>query len=328
MKRPQHIAHLIATHAKAFNIEVLYFRPRDIDMERERVHGRIYREGKWVSVTTKIPKFNDVSAFCYRPDNLEALKYLKERSTVSEPGTNRFNKMKMQELLKKDGEFADIIPSTKRVVSFEVLKDFLNELKMAILKPVGGQFGRSIFFIEKVDQAHYRIKFSNQDNVVSEQEFMTFYEEEIRDKKFIIQQYINSMSKENYPFDCRINAEKDINGKWTIARKFIRIGIGQSVVSNMSQGGAAMDAETFLKSNYPNKWEEINNKLEEIGRTLPYKVEELRNAQLMTIGIDIGIDSDGQTYLFETNSAPGTTQLRAQVALLRVSYYRYMLGRV
>lgn len=327
-KKPTSFARLLASYAKAFNIELLYYTPQDIDVKSGKVNGKIHRQGKWLAIRTELPSFNDVSSFCYKKENLAALNFLKENAEVSEPGTRRFNKLKMQELLSKDKKFSSLILSTKKVSSFDILEEFLKRKKRVILKPVGGQFGIGIFFVEQTAGDEYKIKFDDKEDTVNKRGLLKFYESEIETKSFIVQQYIHSTSKEGYPFDCRINVEKNINGEWVIARKFIRMGIGQAVVSNMSQGGAALDVKPFLKSNFPDNWQEIIDNLQKVGKELPYKIEELRNAKLMTLGIDIGIDVDGKIYLFETNSAPGTTQLRAEAGMLRVEYYRYMLSKI
>jgi len=160
---------------------------------------------------------------------------------------------------------------------------------------------------------------------LNKMEFYNFYMEEIHDNKYIIQKFIDSRSVQGHPYDCRINVEKNGEGEWTLARKFIRIGIGQKVVSNISQGGGVSNTIPFLKSNFPKEYLKIERKLEEVGKIIPKKVEELRGTTLMTLAIDVGIDKNGEVYIFEVNSAPGTTQLRDRIALIRSDYYKYVL---
>ena len=154
---------------------------------------------------------------------------------------------------------------------------------------------------------------------------MNFFKESIENKRYIIQKYISSRTLQGDPFDCRVHVEKNGAGKWVSARNFIRIGIGQKVISNVNQGGGISDPEPFLKSNFGEKWEEIINKLNELALSLPNKIEELRKTKLMSMGMDVAIDKNGDLYLFEVNGAPTTTPLRSEAAMLRTEYYKYIM---
>lgn len=81
----------------------------------------------------------------------------------------------------------------------------------------------------------------------------------------------------------------------------------------------------FLKANFPDKWENIYQRLLNLGEIFPYKYEELRKTDIMTLGIDIGIGQNGKFYIFEANSSPYTAPLRAEVVNLRTQYYKYLI---
>ncbi len=51
----------------------------------------------------------------------------------------------------------------------------------------------------------------------------------------------------------------------------MRIGIGQSVISNVNQGGGISDIREFLKTNYGEKWKEIYSNLKRLGKIIPEK---------------------------------------------------------
>jgi len=65
--------------------------------------------------------------------------------------------------------------------------------------------------------------------------------------------------------------------------------------------------------------------LNQIAATLPYKIEELRGTHIMSLGIDIGIDRNGELYLFEVNDGPSTATLISDVAYHKSNYYNYIL---
>src|SRR5699024_4287862 len=193
------------------------------------------------------------------------------------------------------------------------------------LKPIGGSFGDNIYICEKKDADCYRLKFKNTEKILTLDEFKIYYEDNIEGNRYIIQKYIDSSTVQGNPFDCRICVEKNGDGEWVLAKKFIRIGIGQKAVSNISKGGGVSATVPFLKFNFGDKWREVENKLMAVAVTLPKKIEQLRDYSLMTMGIDIGIDKQGNVYVFEVNSSPGTSQSAYETSLYRSQYYKYVL---
>src|SRR5699024_1618332 len=102
----------------------------------------------------------------------------------------------------------------------------------------------------------------------------------------------------------------------------------QTVISNVNQGGGISDLLPFLKANFGEQAAEINEKINGLAETLPYKVEELRGTHIMTLGLDIGIDQNGDLYLFEVNDGPATFAVKAEAGFLRANYYKYLFKKV
>jgi len=327
-KKPSYLSELIAIYSKAYDINVLYMRPNDVNIKTGKVRALTLIKGKWIKINTDIPKFIDISPFCFKEENNEIMEYLRENTSLSDNGLRRTSKITFINRLKKDTDFNYLIIPTNKVNAINDVKEFIDRYKKIILKPSSGQFGANIFFL-KYSDGKYVLLYGSEKQELNDDELLDFYRNNIEGKDYIIQKFINSKTKQGYPFDCRINMEKNNLGEWTVARKFIRIGIGQKVVSNISQGGAVSGLKSFLNANFQNdKAKEIERKLNVIAKTLPQKVEEMRRQELMIMGIDVGIDKDGSVYLFEVNSAPGTTQLRAQAAELRAQYYSYIRDRI
>src|SRR5699024_10620711 len=132
-----------------------------------------------------------------------------------------------------------------------------------------------------------------------ESQIHAFFQNEIQGKSYIVQKYVQSRTVYGDPFDCRIHVEKGENGRWQNARNYIRIGIGQKVISNVNQGGGVSDPKPFLEANFGEQWEEINKKLNQIAATLPFKIEELRETHIMSLFMYIGIYKNDNLYLFE-----------------------------
>lgn len=323
-RKPSYLAKLVAVVSKYQGIELIYLRPSDVNVKKGTVNGRMFIDNSWVSVEVPLPKFIDISPYCFKQKNRKIIEYLRKNTILSDNRIVRMNKEELQNELKKDKQFSHLVIPTIKVHNFNDIESFLEKYNKVVLKPISGQFGVGIYVLKKKGDS-YILVHQDKETEISHTELISFFDERIKSKSYILQRYIASKSLQGHPFDCRINVEKNGEGKWVIAKKFIRIGIGQRIVSNISQGGGVSRTKPFLKANYGTKWREIEDNLNKIAETLPYKIEKLRKTKLMTLGIDIGIDTDGRLYLFETNSAPGTTQLRSEAALLRSQYYRYVL---
>ena len=327
--KPSYLVELIAIYSKAYDVNIIYMSPKDINIAKGTVSGKTLVNGDWIKIQTKIPKFIDISQFCFKKKNREIIEYLRNNVLLSDNGLNRNNKLKFIKEVKKDKKLNHLVIPTQKVNSIGDIITFMDKYQEAILKPIAGQFGRDIFLLKKDREKGYKLHQGTEERYLTRDDLYTLFEENLSTKKYIIQKFIHSITKQGYPFDCRINVEKNGKGEWSTARMFIRIGIGQKVVSNISQGGAVSKLKSFLNANFPvEQVKVIEQRLKEIAKTVPLKVEELRKQQLMTLGIDVGIDRDGSVYLFEVNGAPGTSQLRAEVAELRAQYYSFIKNKI
>lgn len=324
--KPTYFAKLTAILCKTHEIDLIYLRPRDIDINKNQINGKMFIDNKWINVETDLPAFIDISPYCFKAKNRNIMNYLRNNTFLSDNRMNRLTKEKVQNRLIKDEGFSHLVIPTHKAENFEDVVDFITDYSVIVMKPIHGERGNGVYILRKEgDDDTYLLGYKTEEKRLSSDELFSFFEEFIQDKKYILQKYISSRSLQGDPFDCRIHVEKNRNGKWTIARKFIRIGIGQKVISNVNQGGGIADPEPFLTANFGDKWESIDKKLDELAATLPQKVEKLRKTHINSLGLDVAIDRDGKLYLFEINSAPTTVPLRAEAAMLRTDYYKYVL---
>lgn len=207
------------------------------------------------------------------------------------------------------------------------LIEFINKYSQIVLKPIKGEQGKGVYILNK-NNNDYSLGYSIHEEIITLEELAEFFKEIIKKKKYIAQKYIRSKTLRGDPFDCRVHLEKNREGKWVTAKSYVRIGIGQKVISNANRGRGSgiSNLTSFLKENFErDKQKEIRTSIKQLAQSLPYKIEELRDTHLMTIGLDIGIDRDGKLYLFESNGAPMTSPLKAEVAMLRAGYYKFLI---
>lgn len=323
-KEPNHKAQLTAMLCKFHGIDLIYLRPRDVDTVMGTVKGKMLVDDAWVDIETILPPFIDIAPDCFMEKNQQIMDFLRTYTFLSDDRTNRLSKRKLQDKLKQDDEYAHLVIPTNRVRSHDDVEDFLKEHIKVVLKPINGGRGRGIYILQK-DEDGYTLGYEKEIQKLTYEDFLQFYEEAVKGKNYIVQKHIHSRTKQGDPFDCRIHVEKNGEGDWEAARNFIRIGIGQKVISNVNQGGGISDIEPFLEANFGEKSHEILDKIDHLAATLPYKIEEWRDTHIMSLGFDVAIDPEGQLYLFESNGSPITTPLESKAGMLRASYYKYLL---
>src|SRR5690625_1515955 len=323
-KEPDYMAKLLAMTCKFQGIDLIYFRQKDINMLNKTVRGKMFINNTWTTVETKLPPFIDIAAYCFKKENREIIKYLRKNTFLSDDRTNRLSKKALQEKLLEDERFSSLVIPTIKEQGLGSIDDFLTKHSVIVMKPIGGEAGKGVYILKK-ERNHYVLGYKIREKFLTSSEFEQFYMENIRYEKYILQKHISSRTIHGDPFDCRVHVEKNGKGEWANARTFIRIGVGQKVISNVNFGGGRSDLNPFLKTNFKDNWKQIEQRLHELATTLPYKIEQLRATHIMTLGFDVGIEQNGQLYLFEANSNTGTDSLKAEVAMLRAEYYKYVL---
>ncbi|ARK32091.1 YheC/YheD family protein [Halalkalibacter krulwichiae] len=335
--QPSQMAKLLAISCKELGIELIYLTPKDINISNHEITGKILIRNNWVTVKTQIPLFIDVTAYEYSENNRVVFEFLEKNTLLSD---NRLNLGKLassnpfiisKELmnleLEKYSEIEKYLIPTLRVENFKDIDNALNHDKKVVLKPINGLGGKGVYLVTKLDDFNYQVEYQTKTQNIDLYEFINLFENEFTGGKYILQKYIQSSTRQGDPFDCRVHLEKDGLGKWAIVKKPIRIGIGQKVISNVNQGGGIADCLQFLKANFNGRANEINEKLNYLGILIAQIVEKVRQTELMTLGLDIGISPEGELYLFEVNGAPAITFAPTSIAFTRTMYYQYVLNK-
>ena len=323
--KPTELAKMTALIAKAYGMELIYMRPKDINMEEKKVYGRVLVKNKWTDKKTDIPPFIDVVPYCFKRENKEIMDFLRKNTFLSDNRRNVVTKEMLQNILSEDDQFSHLMIPTYKIKTFKDMHNYLTTYNKIVLKPGRGLRGKGIYIIEKMDKDSFRIGYSKNKWDADLHVLEEFFDNTFKGKNYILQKYVTSRTPQGDPFDCRIHVEKGGTGKWEIAKIYVRIGIGQSVISNVNQGGGISDPKEFLKANFGDQRKEIYQHLLKLGKEIPEKMEQLRGTHIMSLGLDIGIDKSGKLYLFEVNDGPSTKAVISEAAFLRSNYYLYIL---
>ncbi|WP_017187198.1 YheC/YheD family protein [Alkalibacillus haloalkaliphilus] len=323
-RKPKDFFKLLSQACAHYDLTLVYFSPKDVDMDRGTANGKVLVNDVWEEREVEIPRFIDVSNFCYK--HRSVMNYLGQVSTLSSERIG--SKAKLYKAIKESGEFDHLIIPYITTDSPKDVFEFLFQHQEVILKPKIGKKGEHIYKISFIDTNQFMISYETTERIFNREELINFLANLVTNKKYICQRYIHSYDNNQNPFDCRIRLEKNLNGNWEIAINLVRISSSQKVVSNVAQGGYVSELEAFLKVNYPDNWETIQKEINQVGEELPLHIEEVTGKTLNSLGIDIGIDQDGKPFLFEANTAPGVDYALGEIAMLKSGYYYYMLKNV
>lgn len=321
---------IIAMLAAGRGMDVVFFLPKDVDMERGVINAYGLEGYDWRQKERPLPEVVNIASILYESTNKYAdlIAYLRDRCYLTDDDSVRVNKEHMQMLLTDDAFFKRFSLETKHVANADAAVEFLEECPDAVIKPVGGMRGVGVYRIKHREDGIYEVGMYTDLQVLDREAFRAYVEKTFVNPRHIIQEYVSSRSKDGDPFDCRVHVEKNREGNWQLARAYIRVGIGQQIISNVNQGGNIVEAEPFLKMHRPNCWQEIMEGLDVLAATLPYKFENLKGRNLVSIGFDVGIDQNGGLHVFEVNTFPAIGFILAETALLKTGYYRWIYDHI
>lgn len=147
--------------------------------------------------------------------------------------------------------------------------------------------------------------------------------------KNILQPYLVSRTKCGLPFDFRIHATRASEGKFKIF-SYARVNSSnKSIASNIGQGGGyARSGYDFLRDEFGEDYKTLYSKIMNLGRTLPDYVQSFFKKTIFAIGIDIGIQRIGDSYvfkIFEINiTGPHPVSIETELAFTHLEYIQYL----
>lgn len=321
--KPFEMVRLLAKTSKYNDIDLVYFSPRDVDVKRKMIKAKFLINNKWVEKEISVPQFIDASPYSFKHKRI--IRFLDEHSTLSTGPIG--SKDLIYNKVREDGEFAHLLIPTGEHSNFEDFLNFINNHGSIVVKPTDGLRGRNIHKVTK-HRNKFLVSYQQEEKKVRRKELEALYEEEWGPKKYILQKYVSSKTREGDPFDCRIRLEKNGRARWAVAIYLVRIGSNQKVVSNVAQGGSVTSLKPFLAANFPDKKDEIREEIRQIAKTLPYKFDSLYDVNFSSLGLDIGIDQSGKLYLFELENGPGFEFGEGRIASIKAEYYKYIASKM
>jgi glutathione synthase/RimK-type ligase-like ATP-grasp enzyme len=237
----------------------------------------------------------------------------------------------MHRWFSRERDIAPHIPSTIVYKEKLDLIKMLNKYGDVYVKPIWGMKGFGVIRVNK-EEDRIRFRYRNDNNNL---DFILENEEEL-DKTLgelfsvgecIIQQGINLLNYDGGVVDFRSVMQKNETFKWECSGIIARVGAKESVVSNISSGGAALPAVDFIHESLATseiEAFEIKERLISLCMKVCNALDEY-GFNFGTLGLDIGIDKDKNIWLIEVNNRRPHPAIALRASDIQ-SYYTILTG--
>jgi len=290
--------------------DVFIFSNRDVSIQNKMIRGYVPSETGW---QTRRFGWPDVVIDRCRK-GLEGYREFRRRKLFVYANSPYTNKLNATKLFANEEKTKKWIPESV-VYSPKQLAEMIKKHKILYIKPGNGTGGRSIVKVRRTETG-YDLLGTTRSHGRREVHFKTLSGltawlnrwanvEKIRNGVFMIQQGLNLELTPGCVADMRLLIQKNEVGKWDVTGEGMRIGRKNSPVSNLHGGGHAAPAKSFLTERFGQaKTKEIMQECYRLAHQVVGVIEK-NFGKMMEMGLDIGIDVNGDVWLIEVNPKPG-----------------------
>jgi UDP-N-acetylmuramoyl-tripeptide--D-alanyl-D-alanine ligase len=318
-----------AAVAKAEGVRFFYFSPGTVNFVNRSIRGQVYENGRWQE---RIMPFPDVIYNAGSPEKLAKSKGIVDKLKSEIPFTTHSigNKWNTNERLLEAKEFSNYLIPSEIVKRVDTFHKFITSFQRVVFKPIDGRKGQGILFISKIEN-RYEVRVGAESAIYTKQQLDALLNEKFAAGTYIIQPYIQSVTKSGLVYDFRLHIQKNGEGKWTITTIYPRIAPKGSIIANINSGGYTNYLDPFLQQEFEDEAFNIRRMLEHFSLALASHLDELQMVQhgevIDEIGIDVGLDENLKIWMYEVNWRPGcppTFYLELDVVINNIQYAKYI----
>jgi glutathione synthase/RimK-type ligase-like ATP-grasp enzyme len=229
------------------------------------------------------------------------------------------------------------LPPTAIVREPQTVRDWLERRPAVFLKPHAGTHGKGAARITRCGTAY---KACGRDarnapferRLADDRALAEWVARFTAGRRYLIQPYLRLDDEEGAAIDVRALMQKDGRGHWRLSGMAVRRGQPGSVTSNLHGGGTALPVKPYLEARFGEPAAtRILGQLRAAAERIPPVLEQYYGRQA-ELGIDLGVDRQGQVWIIEVNSKPGRSvfdiiadrKARLSSVELPVRYARYL----
>lgn len=301
---------------------IYVFTPEMIDWDNKTIRGWYYRKSiskgvdRWVRYVSPLP-----DVIYERVPNRKAESLLHVQSTLQRLKTANkgkvfnqgfFNKWSIHQILSDDPITGEIVPETYLSPSIETLHEMLKKHQMIYLKPNKGSLGLGIYRITRHHDKEYYCRFhQGEKNVLHRFQSLEklikhyFGNQNNRLSHYLAQQGIRLVKYENRPVDFRVHMHKDGDDEWQVVAIGSKAAGFGCVTTHIRTGGFIISTDELLETLFAEDADIIEENIKIAAIDIAQSLEDQITGPIGELGMDMGVDRNGNVWLFEVNSKPG-----------------------
>lgn len=323
-KSPSDLHECMAYICNYHNIEFFYFTPTDMNYAAEKVKGRSFSEGKWVTKDYKYPdmvfdrlRARGNSRYTKMYDALSDCVF----DTMNNEETRRITKLEVYDKL-SEIKGSDYIIPYKRIEKITDVESFLNKYNSIIIKPTNSYKGKGVYFIEKKGDDSYLVAERYKKFIHNNGELRKLITDCLKASEYVVQKYIELRAPDGNPFDIRVHMLKNKDNEWEIIRIKPRIGISHAMATGLDDGSYFSMWKGFCERCFKDTgYKKLSEILPNTAIKIAEHFEQCFGSDIADIGLDVGITKDLKIHLIEVNTLmPGILEHELKIAQVVVPY--------
>ncbi len=243
-----------------------------------------------------------------RLKSVDGIKFINARSY--------FAKWQTYQVLSSDKATAPYLPETILYDDPASVVFMLERYATVYVKSNYGSLGREVIRVQKsTEDGVYQCIFKKDERFVQESvdgpDGIDRVVRQVNPKaRFVVQQGIEVCTYHDLPFDIRVLLQKNGTGEWAVTAVVARVAQADRAVTNVSAGGTVKYPEDLLVRWFGGRSGEIVRDLKQLAIQVGSCLDSSYGPS-GELGLDIGVDKNGGIWLFEVNSKPAKSTVRA-----------------
>jgi glutathione synthase/RimK-type ligase-like ATP-grasp enzyme len=269
--------------------------------------------GKWSPFEHPLPDVIYNRIHSRKLEHSEPFKHFRKRlETLLIPLFNeRFlSKWEVYNQIFHEKHLFPFLPKTK-IYTKEHLFELTQEFETVFIKPVHGSQGRNIMKLKKEEDSQFSLQTSiaalndRSRNKYLLDEVHQLIKQILHNRFYIVQQGIELVTFESCAMDFRVLCHKNLNNHWQVTSIVARVASENEFVSNIARGGRILRPLNVLHTCLGHKKSiEVLALMKEIALETASTISGSSTGITGELGIDIGVDQEGQLWIIEVNSKP------------------------
>jgi hypothetical protein len=199
------------------------------------------------------------------------------------------------------------LPATAKFADYASFQQMAAKHNSLILKPIEGKAGIGMIKVEGTGPYTMYYQTKQQKQKLSFPTLAEVYhqiQKRTQNRAYLIQQAIHLATYQGRPFDIRMLVQKDHTAQWKVTGIGVRVAGKKAISTHVPMGGKIENFHRVLTAIFPDRQEEIQQQLKQLGVTFAKEIEAKTAEKHGEMSLDIGIDQSGKLWFFEANAKP------------------------